>query len=74
MKPIYGTFQQVNSKDADQTVRMQAGLRLCCSQTTEDRFSHTEAKIISFPDLRYQGHKNEHSMSSSCQESKLKAC
>ena len=26
---------------------MQAGLRLCCSQTTEDRFSRGEAQIIS---------------------------
>ena len=44
----YDTFQKVNNIGAGQTA--QAGLRLCCSQTPEDRFSHVEAQIISnFP-------------------------
>ena len=36
-KSRYNTFQKVNNKGADQTYG-QAGLRLCCSRTPEDRF------------------------------------
>ena len=36
-KFTYKTFRKANNIGADQTV--QAGLRLCCSQTPEDRFS-----------------------------------
>ena len=44
----FDTFQKANNKGADQTVdaQAQAGLRLCCSQTTEDRFSHVAAHFI----------------------------
>ena len=36
----------MNNKVADQTADAQAGLRLCCLKTTEDRFSFIEAQIM----------------------------
>ena len=39
-----GTFQNANYNGADQSA--QAGLRLCCLQTTKDRFSRVEAHMI----------------------------
>ena len=54
----YGTFQKANNKGADQTAQISAqdGLRLCCWQPAEDRFSRLEAqimgkKIITFSNL-----------------------
>ena len=43
----YDTFQKANNKGAD----AQAGLRLCCLQTPEDKFSRIEAHLI--PQNRY---------------------
>ena len=38
--------KKTNNKAADQTApKAQAGLRLCYSQTPEDRFSHDDAHI-----------------------------
>ena len=40
------TFQKANNKRADQTAHAQAGLRLCCAQTPENRFSRVEAHLM----------------------------
>ena len=46
----YDTFQNAKNNGADQTGDVQAGLQaglcLCCSQTTEDRFSRVEAHLM----------------------------
>ena len=38
-------MQKAKNKGADQTADAQAGLHLCCSQPSEDRFSRVEARF-----------------------------
>ena len=54
-KSRYDIFQNANNKGADQTA--QAGLRLCCSQTPENRFSRNEAQMV----LEWSSTKKVHS-------------
>ena len=44
-KPVFGVSHKASFKTVSIAAETQAGLRLCCSQTPKDRFSHDEAKI-----------------------------
>ena len=48
---MYDTFLKVNNKGY---VDAQAGLRLCCSQTPEDRFSGNGAAMIAVIHMEFQ--------------------